>query len=283
MKLILLTGLSGAGKSVALNTLEDAGFVCIDNLPVATLLVTVQHLQTEGRSKIAVAVDARAGQSAAAIVALLPRLKTLADVKLLFLSANPATLIARYSESRRPHPLALYETEAERSLADCIALEQLWLEPLLAVSEVLDTSGLSVSNLRHAVKQLAQTVGLGLSLRFESFGFKYVLPQDADFVFDVRCLPNPYYDLQLRPLTGLDEPVAAYLRAQSATAELIDDISQFLLQWLPRYAVDGRSRVTVAIGCTGGQHRSVFVTEELVKRFSQQYRVTVTHRQQNRV
>jgi UPF0042 nucleotide-binding protein len=207
------------------------------------------------------------------------------DVRLLFLSANTPTLIARYSETRRRHPLSSTTDKptnggAERSLEDCIALER---ESMLSISEtghIIDTSNLAVAALRHSVKQFAQATGAGITLTFESFGFKHSVPQDADLVFDARCLPNPHYEPLLKPLTGLDKPVQEYLSAMPAVGEFVDDITQFLRVWLPRYEQDGRQYLTVAIGCTGGQHRSVYVAEQLAQQFKQSARVLTRHRQQ---
>jgi UPF0042 nucleotide-binding protein len=203
------------------------------------------------------------------------------DVRLLFLSASTPTLIARYSETRRRHPLSSVSTDGiERSIEECIELERSWMGVVSESSHVVDTSGLTVAALRHSVRQFAQATGAGLTLTFESFGFKIGVPQDADLVFDARCLPNPHYEAKLKSLTGLDDAVIAYFKAIDSVDEFIQDISQFLNVWLPRYEKDGRNYLTVAIGCTGGQHRSVYVAQQLSKHFAGKARVITRHRQQ---
>jgi UPF0042 nucleotide-binding protein len=276
MKLVLISGLSGSGKSVALHLLEDAGYYCVDNLPVSMLTVLVGMLNDEGIVKVAVAVDARSGQG----IDLLPeKLKKLAaggiDPIFLFLHANEETLLKRYSESRRRHPLA---TE-NQSLAEAIRAERQMLEPISTLGHRIDTSGLKPNALREWVRQFIEAEpGRGLTLMFESFGFKHGLPLDADLVFDVRCLPNPHYDPALRPLTGKDGPVVDFLEAAPEVLRMRDDIGRFIADWLPAYIRDNRNYLTVAIGCTGGQHRSVYLAEWLGRTFADRARVLIRHR-----
>lgn len=276
MELILISGLSGSGKSVALHLLEDAGYYCVDNLPVVMLTVLVRILTGEDIQKVAVAIDARSGHG----IELLPeKLRKLSEDgirhTLLFLHANDETLLKRYSESRRRHPLA----EAGQSLVEAIRGERGLLEPIADLGHRIDTSGLKANALREWVRQFIESVpGQGLTLMFESFGFKHGIPLDADLVFDVRCLPNPHYDPSLRPLTGKDLPVISFLESESEVCRMRDDIHRFVATWLPCYIRDNRNYLTVAIGCTGGQHRSVYMAEWLACQFANLARVLVRHR-----
>lgn len=276
MELILISGLSGSGKSVALHLLEDAGYYCVDNLPVSMLTVLVGMLKEENVSKLAVAVDARSGHG----IELLPeKLKKIREDGLrpifLFLYANEETLLKRFSETRRRHPLAT----AKQTLDEAIRAERRLLEPISSLGHRIDTSGLKANALREWVRQFIELdKGKGLTLTFESFGFKHGLPLDADLVFDVRCLPNPHYDPALRTQTGRDQPVVDFLEAEPDVCRMRDDISRFVATWLPAYVRDNRNYLTVAIGCTGGQHRSVYLAEWLGREFANQARVLVRHR-----
>lgn len=276
MELILISGLSGSGKSVALNLLEDAGYYCVDNLPVVMLTVLVRMLKEENTRKVAVAIDARSGHG----IELLPDklTKLTADgvrPTFLFLHSHEETLLKRYSESRRRHPLA----KPGQSLEEAIRSERELLEPISNLGHRIDTSGMKANALREWVRQFIEAEpGQGLTLMFESFGFKHGLPLDADLVFDVRCLPNPHYDTELRPLTGKDQPVIAFLEAEAEVIRMRDDISRFVATWLPCYIRDNRNYLTVAIGCTGGQHRSVYLAEWLGREFADRARVLVRHR-----
>ncbi len=276
MDLILISGLSGSGKSVALHLLEDAGYYCVDNLPVVMLTLLVPMLEDEGIGKVAVAIDARSGDG----IALLPeKLKALSDrgtgYKFLFLHAQEDVLLKRYSESRRRHPLAADDL----TLEEAIRKERHLLEGIADLGHRVDTSDLKANALRGWVRQFVEAEpGHGLTLMFESFGFKHGLPLDADLVFDVRCLPNPHYDLALRPLTGRDQPVIDFLETQPEVCRMRDDIASFIVTWLPAYIRDNRNYLTVAIGCTGGQHRSVYFAEWLSRQFQAQARVLVRHR-----
>ena len=276
MELILISGLSGSGKSVALNLLEDSGYYCVDNLPAMMLTVLVRMMREENVAKVAVAVDSRSGHG----IDLLPeKLAKLSgegiNLTLLFLHADEETLLKRYSESRRRHPMA----ENGLTLGEAIRAERQLLEPIYNLGHRIDTTGLKANALREWVRQFIETEpGQGLTLMFESFGFKFGIPLDADLVFDVRCLPNPHYDNDLRPLTGKDQPVIDFLEAEAEVCEMRDDIARFVAKWLPSYIRDNRNYLTVAIGCTGGQHRSVYIAEWLAKAFDEHARVLVRHR-----
>ncbi len=293
---VLLTGMSGGGKSVAMHALEDAGYFCVDNLPAELLLDFLRLEQQRGERRVAIAVDVR---SASSLPLLLPLLKELraqgVAVRSLFLDASNDALMRRFSETRRPHPLredrdaerttafgALDQTadESHRLLLDAIRLERELLGGLKAESTVIDTSQLRPAQLRAWLADLVgPNAGAKLTLVFESFAFKHGVPSDADFVFDVRVLPNPYYDRELRPLTGRDAPVAAYLAAQPEVGLMMGQIAGFLTRWLPNFAADQRSYLTVAIGCTGGQHRSVYLVEMLARQFGHHSHVLKRHRE----
>ncbi|HQR04442.1 MAG: RNase adapter RapZ [Proteobacteria bacterium] len=277
MQLILISGLSGSGKSVALHVLEDSGYYCVDNLPAPLLPSLVNQLEQEGYGHVAVAVDTRAGPGIAALPALMREIGTTPgrEIRFLFLDARDDILIQRFSETRRRHPLA----DRTTTLAEAIIRERQMLETLAGLGHRIDTSDLRPNALRGFVRDLAAAkAGEGLTLLFESFGYKHGLPLDADLVFDVRCLPNPHYDPELRPLTGLDKPVVQFLASQPEVGRMAEDIRRFVADWLPSYIRDNRSYLTVAIGCTGGQHRSVYLAEWLRARFSDASRVLVRHR-----
>ncbi len=287
MRIVLITGISGSGKSVALNVLEDAGYYCVDNLPPALLPDLVRTLRSEGTDSLAVAVDARSAESLVDLPANIRNLKDEGhDVKVMFLTSNTHSLVARFSETRRSHPLShqLRPDEnpaSRRTLIECILEERERLSAIEQLGLVIDTSDLSANKLRVWIKELIELERAPLTLFFESFAFKLGVPLDADFVFDVRALPNPYYDLTLRPLTGMDAPVIAFLDAQPSAAELLEDIRAFIEKWLPSFKTDNRSYLTVALGCTGGQHRSVYMAERLAAYFSPTERVVLRHREQS--
>ncbi len=276
MQLVLISGLSGSGKSIALNVLEDAGYFCVDNLPAPLLTDLVNHLKVEAHERVAVAVDMRGGSSIAALPPQLRLIETAGvNLRFLFCDARDEVLIQRFSETRRRHPMAGEGT----TLAEAIASERDALEPLGALGQHIDTSNMRPNTLRAFVKDfVALDQRQGLTLLFESFGFKYGIPLDADLVFDVRCLPNPHYDPKLRLLTGRDSDVIAFLDAQPEVQRMEDDIHRFINDWLPNFIRDNRVYLTVAIGCTGGQHRSVFLAERLTARFKEHVRVQVRHR-----
>ena len=286
MRIIVITGISGSGKSVGLNALEDAGSFCVDNLPPKLLRALVDTRLEEGAETLAVAIDARSADSLAELPADIQSLKKEGpDVKMLFLTAKTECLITRFSETRRSHPLSHRlrldnQPDAEQpTLTECILCEREMLSPIESIGHSIDTSGLSANKLRAWIKDFVDTDRAPLTLLFESFAFKFGVPLDADLVFDVRVLPNPYYDLALRPFTGRDEPVIAFLDAQAQAAELHNDIRSFVEKWLPAFKNDNRSYLTVAIGCTGGQHRSVYMVEHLARHFRSHERVLVRHRE----
>ena len=286
MHIVLITGISGSGKSVALNVLEDVGYYCVDNLPPALLPNLVCTLVKEGTQALAVAVDARSAESLASLPADVRMLREQGhDVKVMFLTATTHSLVARFSETRRSHPLShevrpSNNPSARRTLIECILEERERLSSIEQLGHVIDTSELSANKLRAWIKELVAIEGAPLTLFFESFAFKLGVPLDADFVFDVRALPNPYYDLALRALTGRDAPVIAFLDAQPNAVELLGDIRAFIEKWLPSFKTDNRSYLTVALGCTGGQHRSVYMAERLAQYFNPTERVVLRHREQ---
>lgn len=286
MHIVLITGISGSGKSVALNVMEDAGYYCVDNLPPALLPALVYAVSEKGTEKIAVAVDARSAESLVELPVSVRHLKEEGhNVKVMFLTSSTHSLVARFSETRRSHPLSHELRPGEnpasrRTLIECIAEERERLSAIENLGHVIDTSELSANKLRAWVKELADLEHAPLTLFFESFAFKVGVPLDADFVFDVRAVPNPYYDLALRPLTGRDQPVIAFLDAQPSAVEMLEDIRAFVAKWLPSFKTDNRSYLTVAVGCTGGQHRSVYMAERLGAYFGQTERVIIRHREQ---
>lgn len=282
MRVVLVTGISGSGKSIAINVLEDDGFFCIDNLPAQFLQAVIGSLQEQGYDRVAVSIDARSGAPVAEIKQIVAGLgRDGHDVKVLFLNARTDSLVQRYSETRRRHPLAMQRGRAEEpapTLLESIEHERELMSAIEDIGLSIDTSDLHPNVLRQWVRDVVGLERAAITLLFESFAFKYGVPLDADLVFDVRCLPNPYYTPQLRPLSGLDAPVAQFLREVPAVQRMVDHIGHFLKTWLPSYVQENRSYLTVAIGCTGGQHRSVYVTEELARRFTPGERVLVRHR-----
>lgn len=285
MRIILITGISGSGKSVGLNALEDAGYFCVDNLPPSLLRALVATRIEEGAENLAVAVDARSASSLAELPADINWLKEQGhNVKVVFLTAKTESLINRFSETRRSHPLSHRFTSGLQkgelpTLTECLRQERDMLSAIEGLGHMIDTSGLSANQLRAWIKELVETESTPLTLLFESFAFKFGVPLDADLVFDVRVVPNPFYDKSLRPLTGRDQAVATFLEAQPDAVDLLADIRQFVEKWLPSFKKDNRSYLTVAIGCTGGQHRSVFMVERLAAHFQSKARVLVRHRE----
>jgi len=276
MQLILITGLSGSGKSVALNVLEDAGFYYVDNLPARLLPQTVGFLAESGHARAALSVELRSAEAIAELPRQLEEFRACGhDVQVLFLETKTDTLIKRFSETRRRHPLA----DSGLTLPECIERERGLLAGLADIAARVDTSDLGPNTLRSWVKDFVGVPAMGLTLLFESFGFKHGIPLDADLVFDVRCLPNPNYDPRLRPLTGRDQAVIDFLAADPSTRKMLEDIRRFVADWLPAFERDNRSYLTVAIGCTGGQHRSVYFAESLAALFERRSRVLVRHRE----
>jgi len=274
MQLILVSGLSGSGKSIALDVLEDAGFYCIDNLPASLLDDVLAFVSGVGHDRVAVAVDARS----AALASLTEQVGALKargiDYRLLFLEATAPTLLRRYSETRRRHPLA----GAGLTLAEAIEQERTVLAGVADLGHRIDTSGLQPKALRGWIRDLLGLAGGGLTLLFESFAYRDGIPLDADWVVDSRMLPNPYYEPGMRALTGRDAPVIEYLDKQELVQELIKDVRNLLGRWLPEVVRDNRSYLTIAIGCTGGRHRSVYLAERLAQNFAADWRVLVRHR-----
>ncbi|MWL86154.1 RNase adapter RapZ [Cupriavidus sp. SW-Y-13] len=301
MRIILITGISGSGKSVALNVLEDAGYYCVDNLPAQFIPELATYLADQGYSHLGVATDIRSRESLARLPDTVRELSAQHQVQVLFLTANTDALVQRYSETRRRHPLSTRvgsanggtgpdkaEAEAEAatsdtSLIEAIEMERELLSPLSESAHRIDTSNVRTNTLRSWIKELISSNGgtesEPLTLLFESFGFKHGVPSDADMVFDVRSLPNPYYDLALRPLTGRDAPVVDFLQSQPMVLAMAEDIRAYVEKWLPSFIADNRSYLTVAIGCTGGQHRSVFIAERLANYFRAHGNVLVRHRE----
>ncbi len=276
MQLFLISGLSGSGKSVALKVLEDSGYYCVDNLPAELLTNLVSYLLSVGYDKMAVSIDVRSANSVQRLPEILSQLKQQSlTVHVLFLDAKSDTLVKRFSETRRMHPLS----DGVRTLPECVQYERELLARVGYIGHHIDTSDLKTSALCDWIRTFIDLNPARMTLLFESFGFKHGIPLDADFVFDVRCLPNPYYDLELRPLTGRDAPVIKFLETAASAQQMYEDISQFIERWLPSFIADNRSYVTVAIGCTGGQHRSVYISEKLGQYFAATQQVLVRHRE----
>lgn len=281
MKLIIISGRSGSGKTTALRALEDAGFNCIDNFPVNLLQSLVHNAlrdPAQRGSNVAVCIDARSRdlERFSEILLALDRMDL--DCQVIYLDARSPTLVKRFSETRRRHPL----TDQRTDLRQAIEAEREVLESLSDVADlVIDTTTLRGHQLSELIAtRVVGAVRTGLSLLFQSFGYKFGVPVDADLVFDIRCLPNPHWEEALRPLTGRDEPVQDFLTAQPAVNEMFDDLCRFLERWLPRFEQDHRIYMTVAIGCTGGQHRSVYMTDRLGAHFAGRFpNVLVRHRE----
>ncbi len=275
MQLVLVSGLSGSGKSVALHVLEDGGYYCVDNLPATLLFDVVDFLAEAGHDRVAVSVDARSAALASLGDGIAKLRERGVDCRVLFLEANPQALLRRFSETRRRHPL----TGLGLSLAEAIERERMLLSGIADIGHRIDTSELQTKVLQNWIRDL---LGLGsgaLTLLFESFAFRDGIPLDADWVIDARMLPNPHYDPALRPHTGRDAPVVAFLDAQESVQRLREDVRAFLERWLPDIARESRSYLTVAIGCTGGRHRSVYLAERLAEAFRGKWRVLVRHRE----
>ena len=281
MRLVVLSGLSGSGKSVALNALEDAGYYCIDNIPIALLQSFVDETlpqQDPAFSRVALCADARNAADIPRLPLLVQEMRKAGIAcEVIFLQADEDVLLSRFSETRRKHPL----TSDRVSLTEALVQESQLLEPIVDIADlVLDTSATNVHELRDLIgNRVARRAEGKLSILLESFGFKHGLPADADFVFDVRCLPNPYWEPELRALTGRDRQVREFLEQQHQVQAMVDDITAFLQRWIPRYRDTQRAYLTVAIGCTGGQHRSVYVAEAVAGRLSSGETVQTRHHQ----
>jgi UPF0042 nucleotide-binding protein len=270
MKLLIVSGLSGSGKSIALDTLEDCGYYCIDNLPVTLLEDFISHVMLVDQkiyAKTAIGIDARnQSESLANFSESLELIRSKGiDCEIIFMQAEESTLLKRYSETRRRHPL----TDQNVPLREALRIEKEMLTPVARhASVVIDTSRTHYHQLRELIRdQVGERDVRHISLQFQSFGFKHGVPLDADFVFDARSLPNPYWIPELRGLTGKDQLVIDFLKGQELVAELFKDVTGFLERWIPRFDAEGRSYLTVAIGCTGGQHRSVYLVDALARQF----------------
>ncbi len=286
MELYILSGTSGSGKSIALHALEDLGFYCIDNLPIALLPLCVHELSSadgvrQAYNRAAIGIDARTlSKEVDSIPKIVSSLsKDGVEVRILFLDANDEILIKRFSETRRKHPLT---SSGSLPLEEAIIQERIMLQPISSQADRrFDTSRSNVHQLRDMIQNDAgREPGKGMSVLIQSFGFKHGMPIEADFVFDVRCLPNPHWEPRLRPQTGRDEGVQRFLERHDLVQDMYTDIYQFIARWLDAFQADRRSYLTVAVGCTGGQHRSVYFAERLAKQLSEgPYPVQVRHRE----
>ena len=282
MKLMIVSGRSGSGKNTCLHLLEDLGYYCVDNIPASLLDALATRLSAENLrlEKVAVSIDARnISEDLKQFPEIYGRLEACAiSGQIIFLDADDNILLKRFSETRRKHPLS----SEHLGLMEAITYEKELLAPISALADLtINTNDLSIHQLRDIIKnRVAENEHLGLALQFQSFGFKHGIPVDADMVYDARCLPNPHWIPELKPLNGLDQPVIDFLDAQPDAQEMFDDIREFLERWLPRFQSNNRSYITVAIGCTGGQHRSVFLCEKLKQHFTAcGYNVQVRHKE----
>ena len=276
MDILLIGGLSGSGKNVALGALEDAGYYAVNNLPLPLLGQTVDYLLASARDRLAIALDVKIAPGFRDLPQAIATLKQRGlAVRFLFLEAQTETLVKRFSETRRRHPFA----GEDRTLTEAIEFERSLVADVRTLGAVFDTSNLPAASLRGWVKDFISVDPSKLTLLFESFGFKHGVPLDADLVFDVRCLPNPHYEQALRPLTGRDAPVVDFLQTVPEVERMYGDIYHFVASWLPDYARDNRNNLTVAIGCTGGRPRSVYFVERLAQAFTPRHQVLKRHRE----
>jgi UPF0042 nucleotide-binding protein len=276
MDLLLIGGVSGSGKSVALAALEDSGYYAVSNLPLAQLSGLLAHLKGARIDRVAVALDAKTGSGLAGLPAAIDAARAEGwTVRFLYLDAKTDTLVKRFSETRRRHPFS----GEERTLTEAIEFEREVFADVRQLAYSFDTSDLSAAALRSWIKDFISVDPTKLTLLFQSFGYKHGVPLDADLVFDVRCLPNPHYEPALAMLTGRDSPVVAYLQSYPEVERMYEDIHHFVASWLPDYARDNRNYLTVAIGCTGGQHRSVYLAERLARAFAGRHQVLTRHRE----
>jgi UPF0042 nucleotide-binding protein len=275
MDLLLIGGVSGSGKSVALAAFEDAGYYTVNNLPVPLIVETADYLARAGQQRVAVALDVKTGPGLPGLSEAMATLEARGwKVRFIFLDATVETLVKRFSETRRRHPFS----SGDRTLTEAIEYERDLLADARQLGMPFDTSGLPAAGLRAWIKDFVSVDPSQLTLQLESFGFKHGLPLDADTVFDVRCLPNPHYEPALSPLTGKHAAVVEFLETIPEVERMYGDIYHFIASWLPDYARDNRNYLTVAIGCTGGQHRSVYLVERLARQFSPRYQVLIRHR-----
>lgn len=275
MRIVLISGLSGSGKSIALRLLEDIGFICIDNLPVKLLPELITYYSEIQVAQLGISVDIRSRFNPIEVSELIVSLREQGyQVDILFLTASENVLLQRFSETRRSHPLL----QEQKTLKESVTAERQYLSTLQNYAYVIDTSSFNVQQLRRHVQRWVDLSIIPMHIVLESFGYKYGVPTGLDFVFDMRCLPNPFYDHQLRPYTGLDDPIKTFFSQQPIMTNMINDLSQFLLHWLPKMEEESRTYVNIGIGCTGGQHRSVYVVETLAKKLNK-YAVIIRHRQ----
>jgi len=278
MEVIIISGLSGSGKSIALNALEDNDFYCIDNLPVTLLSNISQHLNHEHQDKVAISVDIRS-INIEKLPHVIKEIESLSiKTKLIYLESSTESIVRRFGETRRRHPLA----NEKLSLAEAIEKERSMLAPLAEIGYKIDTSNMSVNALKKALNELIQLKEDNLALQFSSFGYKFGIPLDADFIFDVRCLPNPHYESDLKDLTGIDKPVADFFQNYKEVDKMYKDINDFISEWLTSFKNDQRHSLHIAIGCTGGKHRSVYIANKLFTHFSNpKSQVIIRHRDIN--
>ena len=275
MDLLLIGGVSGSGKSVALAAFEDAGYYTVNNLPVPLIVETADYLANSGQQRVAIALDVKTGPGLPGLAEAMAALGTRGwSVRFIYLDATVETLVKRFSETRRRHPFS----SDDRTLTEAIEYERDLVAEARHLGMTFDTSEIAPAALRAWIKDFVSVDASKLTLQLESFGFKHGLPLDADLVFDARCLPNPHYDPALSPLTGRHADVVAFLESIPEVERMYGDIYHFIASWLPDYARDNRNYLTVAIGCTGGQHRSVYLIERLARQFSPRYQVLVRHR-----
>ena len=275
MDLLLIGGVSGSGKSVALAAFEDAGYYAVNNLPLPLVVETAQYLAQAGQKRVAIALDVKTGPGLPRLAEAMEQLAGRGwNVRFIFLDATVETLVKRFSETRRRHPFS----SEHRTLTEAIEYERGLVVTARDLGMTFDTSGLPAAGLRGWIKDFVSVDPSQLTLQLASFGFKHGLPLDADLVFDARCLPNPHYEPALSPLTGKHADVVAFLETIPEAERMYVDIYHFVASWLPDYARDNRNYLTVAVGCTGGQHRSVYLVERLAKQFSPRYQVLVRHR-----
>jgi RNase adapter protein RapZ len=276
LDLMLIGGVSGSGKSVALAAFEDAGYYAVNNLPVPLLVDTASYLEGSGQERVAIALDVKSGPGLHGLAEAMAALEQRGwKVRLLYLDATVETLVKRFSETRRRHPFS----SGDRTLTEAIEYERGLVVTARDLGMTFDTSGLPAAGLRGWIKDFVSVDPSQITLQLESFGFKHGVPLDADLVFDARCLPNPHYEPALSPLTGSHPDVVAFLEKIPEVERMYGDIYHFIASWLPDYARDNRNYLTVAIGCTGGQHRSVYMVERLAQAFSPRYQVLVRHRE----
>ncbi len=278
MEVIIISGLSGSGKSIALNALEDNDFYCIDNLPVTLLSNISQHLNHEHQDKVAISVDIRS-INIEKLPHVIKEIESLSiKTRLIYLESSTESIVRRFGETRRRHPLA----NEKLSLADAIEKERVMLAPLAEIGYKIDTSNMSVNALKKTLNELIQLKEDHLALQFSSFGYKFGIPLDADFIFDVRCLPNPHYESDLKDLTGIDKPVADFFQNYKEVDKMYQDINHFVSEWLTAFKNDQRHSLHIAIGCTGGKHRSVYIANKLFTHFSNpKSQVIIRHRDIN--